>query len=153
MQLVARVTAILTLSATFAFGQQAKPILTGNWQFNAAKSKVHAGAGLFASVSIKQADSTVIQITRTGKDAKGAEATVTINCSTTGKDCDITGGTTSFWYSDGVLTELDVMGDVAMRYDFTLAADGKSLQVDISCMTDPKAPTDTLVLDKAVPGT
>jgi len=133
------------LCAMPVIAQEARPNLSGKWQFNAGKSELHSGKTNAISLAIESKGST-IHVTKT-VTANGKDSVVEYNCSTDGADCDAKGAKVSLWFDGASLVEMDVAGDAITKSSMKLAPGGKAISVTVSYIS-PKADSDTLVLDK-----
>lgn len=127
---------------------QDRPNLSGTWQFDTAKSQLHADKVAGATWVINEDDNS-IQIT---ENEDGAPKKVQLKCTTDGKECKITGdkATASFWYNGPLLVEMETKGDHVTRYRMKLSDDGKTLTVDTTSIVPQSTQDDVLVFRKQV---
>ena len=137
--------AVAFLSAfTVAAQDPAKPNLTGSWRLNTARSQINA-THVPGSWTIEESDGT-IHIT----ESEGGKK-IELNCSTNGKECDVTGGEkarASFWYNGPTLVEMETKGPNATRYRMKLSPDGNALSVEVTYIVPQEGKSDTLVFEK-----
>ena len=134
---------LLTLPAT---GQdQERPIFSGTWQFDASKSDVHMSKIASASWVIEEADNS-IHITQT-ENGKGKKTE--LQCTTDGKECKFPGDRRdSFWYTDGMLVDMETKSDRVIRYRMKISGDGKTLTIEVTHVVPQTDKMDTMVFQK-----
>jgi hypothetical protein len=125
--------------------QEARPNLSGKWQFNAGKSELHSGKTNAVSLVIENKGPS-IHVTKT-VTASGKDSVIEFNCSTDGQDCNAKGAKVSLWFDGASLVEMDVAGDAITKSSMKLAAGGKTITLTVSYIS-PKAESDMVVLDK-----
>ena len=137
---------VLVLPMLPAMGQnQERPIFSGTWQFDASKSDVHLSKITSASWVIEEADNS-IHITQT-ENGKGKKTE--LQCTTDGKECKFPGDRRdSFWYTDGMLVDMETKSDHVIRYRMKISGDGKTLTVEVTHVVPQTGKMDTMVFQK-----
>jgi hypothetical protein len=135
----------LALFACSAIGQD-RPTMTGNWQFDAAKSDLKTIKVSSANWVIEEGDNSIhITEAESGKSKK-----IELQCTTDGKECQVTGdkAKASFWYNGPMLVEMETKGDRVTRYRLKVSDDGKTLTVEMTHVVPQIDKIDVLVFSK-----
>jgi len=137
---------VLVLRAAPAFGQdQERPSFSGAWQFDASKSEVHSSKISSATWVIEEGDNSIhMSLTENGKSKK-----TELQCTTDGKECKFPGDRRdSFWFSGGMLVDMETKNDHVIRYRMKISDDGKTLTVEVTPIVPQSDKIDTLVFQK-----
>jgi len=126
--------------------EAAKPSLTGTWQFDPARSELHNSKMTSATWVIDEGDNSIrITATESGKSKK-----VEMQCSTDGKECQVTGDKSraSFWYNGPILVEMQTKGDTVTMFRLKASEDGKTLTVELTHIVPQIDKSDLMVFQK-----
>jgi hypothetical protein len=137
---------VLVLFAAPASAQdQERPSFSGTWQFDASKSEVHSSKISSATWAIEEGDNSIhISQTENGKSKK-----TELQCTTDGKECKFPGDRRdSFWFSGGMLVDMETKNDHVIRYRMKISDDGKTLTVEVTPIVPQSDKIDTLVFQK-----
>jgi hypothetical protein len=137
---------VLVLFASPASGQdQERPSFSGTWQFDASKSEVHSSKISTATWVIEEGDNSIhMSQTENGKSKK-----IELQCTTDGKECKFPGDRRdSFWFSGGMLVDMETKNDHVIRYRMKISDDGKTLTVEVTPIVPQSDKIDTLVFQK-----
>ena len=119
------------------------PDFSGNWRLNTAASHIKDArlAAECSKLTITQKDTSI-----TLADTDGHP----VECSISGKECETKVSKVSFWFNGTKLVEVEYKGHAghARKRRLSLAADGKSLQMEVIPIT-PEGETSLLAFDKA----
>ena len=154
-------TATRMLIATLAVGlgtaMAARPDFTGEWKLNAAKSDFGPAPAVSSRTDKIVQKGSSLKITRTQSTDAG-QGTSELNCTTDGKDCDISVSgaalkiSGAFKWVDDVLT-FDAKGtynggDLKIQEKWGLSPDGKTLTIQRHLTVSEGEVDQTIVLEK-----
>jgi hypothetical protein len=150
------VGACLLLGANAAAQAPAKPKFHGTWTLDSQKSELKNMKLNSAKLVIGQEKVAEIAFRQAYQPSDGAERVVEFKCTTTGKECAFTVGTTpatiSLFYSGPVLVGFERSGgsgsETVTRYNLSLSEDGNTLTIECTQLEPPKPDKDKLVYVK-----
>jgi hypothetical protein len=145
--------AIVTLAGCFSLAifalsamAQDRPLMTGTWQLDAAKSDLKTIKPSAATWVIDEGDNSIhIVESETGKSKK-----LDLQCTTDGKECQVAGdkARASFWYNGPMLVEMETRGDRVTRFRLKVSEDAKTLTVEMTHIVPQMDKIDVMIFNK-----